>query len=159
MKKLISIFIVTATMLSFTLAFADEKELLRTFERVRAGIESGINYNQYSDLMINLQLEWNMYSNSLIETEKTDDKCFYTMAKECHEYFMKAKNVWTEEIKIRSFDSSATRRLRNFYSTPTTGQKLIRVNWQLAILSLNQIYMCLKEGGQEAYEQYRRYHK
>jgi len=140
-------------------AIAGEKELLMALEKVKAGTQSGINFHQYSDLMVDLQLEWNMYSNSLIETEKTDDKCFYTMAKECHEYFMKAKNVWTEEIKIRSFDSSATRRLRNFYSTPTTGQKLIRVNWQLAILSLNQIYMCLKEGGQEAYEKFRRYHK
>ena len=73
MKRTCSVIVLVLVILSafFSSAVAGEKDVLRALEKLKAGVEAGVTYKKYSELLADAKTEINM-----LERKTNKNQCF-----------------------------------------------------------------------------------
>ncbi len=121
MKLFISIFIV---ILFSSITFASEKDVLKLFERTKAATETGVNFSDYSDLVIEIKTEIN-----ILKRNKNANASFISKADECFGNYDSALDAW--RLKNDSADISG---LSAMFEASVSGL------WQLGNECIDELY-------------------
>ena len=83
----------------------EERALVEVLEQIRSGVRSGIDFEQFSDLVVEAQARLEM----LQKASRGDDPFLHWVSEVCNIY-EEAKQIWMREVNFGSTDLTRTTR-------------------------------------------------
>jgi hypothetical protein len=140
-------FVACVSILIASISFAGdvEKDLLKSCERIKVGVETGISLDKYSDLLSDAITEYNIYIRNIKKDEFDKNKIFIEHIESSLDYFKEAKHDWEEKIRWkREYLKDKLNQCWECLKIDREGQrdaeKYMQENWAKALMKLDLAY-------------------
>ena len=125
MKKFIILWFILLVAFA-SLSFAGSKDVLRSLEKIKGGVEAGITLHEYSNLIADAKVEIN-----LLKRSDFDNQQFMNATKKCLTSYMFSRDMWDFKIKFENMRS---------YTNAAECDDNMQEGWQKASKYLDMAY-------------------